>query len=255
MALPSSPDDFLNLDAEQQADALLESLGAAEENQRGRNLISSQIGAWFQNSTSLGLPRAPAAPNTKQSEAEEQLQEAYSSLEARVFIRPDSRQPNFCEITRAGKGHLEAAALPDGGRVNFARRALLAFDLHEALRRREVEVHFLQGKFETAILDGSVYLEAAIRAVGKLPARDVGVRLASKAFAPEGPLADPARLAGEQTGIQNLFTGYFGSVRNIVGHQAFRYQSNKMALQHLLLLDQLMEEVANASRRVNAPLP
>jgi hypothetical protein len=83
----------------------------------------------------------------------------------------------------------------------------------------------------------------------------VGVKLSSKAFAPQGPLANPARLAPEQTGVQNLFMGYFGSIRNVVSHQNFRYESNKMALQHLMLLDQLVEEVADAASRIGIALP
>jgi hypothetical protein len=150
---------------------------------------------------------------------------------------------------------ISRAPLPDGARVSFSRRGLAAFELHEALRRQEVERHFLQGRFETAIRDGSVYVEAAIPTVGGLPPNSVGVKLASKAFDPSGPLADPNRLAAEQLGIQKLFMGYAGAIRNLVGHQAFGYESNKADLHHLMLLNQLTDEVADAAGRLGLALP
>jgi hypothetical protein len=256
--LPSSPDDFLNLDAEQQADALLASLASAGDGQRGTNLILSQLASWFPELTSgFGLPPASGVRliQDKRKEADARLRDAYALLEVRVLIRADPRQRAFCEITPAGRDHLNAVTQPDADRVSFARRALAAFDLHEALQRKEVESHFLQGKFETAIRDGSVYVEAAIRAVGMQPPGLVGVKLASKAFDPAGPLADPGLVPGEQVGIQQLFMGYAGAIRNPVGHKAFRYGSNKKALQHLMLLDQLMEEVAEAATRLGVALP
>jgi hypothetical protein len=256
VALADSPDDFLNLDPEQQADVLLAGLAVAEDGQRGKNLIHTELGVWFRDLTSgVGAPATFPALQAKRKEADARLFDAYALLETRGYIRPDSRQPNFCEVTAVGRQHLEAASQPDGDRVSFARRALAAFDLHPALQGREVENHFLQGKFETAILDGSVYVEAAIRTVGRQPAGLVGVKLASKAFDPAGPLADPTRQAAEQIGIQNLFMGYAAAIRNVVGHQAFRYETNKRAFQHLMLLDQLMEEVAEASARVGVALP
>jgi hypothetical protein len=256
MGLPDSPEDFLNLDAEQQADVLLEGLAEAGDGQRGTNLISSQLAFWFHDLTSgLGAPRTFGALQTKRKEADDRLRDAYALLEARAYIRADPRQRAFCEVTPAGKQHLEAVSLPDGARVSFARRALAAFDLHDGLQRQEVESHFLQGKFETAIRDGSVYAEATIRTVGGLPANLVGVKLASKAFDPSGPLADPNRLAAEQVGIQHLFMGYAAAIRNPVGHQAFRYETNKKAFHHLMLLDQLTEEVADAAARLGVALP
>jgi uncharacterized protein (TIGR02391 family) len=256
VAFSVNPDDFLNLDHEQQADLLLAGLAGAPDGQRGTNLILSQLDVWFRDLTSgVGSPQTFGVLKPKREEAEARLRDAYALLEARALIRADPRQRAFCEITPAGRAHLEAQALPDGARVTFARRALDAVELHGALQRREVESHFLQGRYETALRDGSTYLEDAIRSVGGLAANLVGVKLASKAFAPGGPLADPNRLAGEQTGIQQLSTGYFGAVRNLLGHQAFRYEKSKKALQHLMLLDLLTEELADAAARLGSTLP
>jgi hypothetical protein len=255
VAFPADPDDFLNLDFEQQVDLLLAELAAASDGQRGTNLILSQLEFWFRDLTSgVGSPRAIGVLKPKREETEARLRDAYAMLESRALIRPDPRQRAFCEITAAGEAHLKAQALPDMARVSFARRALDAFSLHPALQAQEVESHFLQGRFETALRDGSTYLEDAIRTVSGLAPRLAGVKLASKAFAPGGPLADPNRQAAEQTGLQQLFTGYVGAVRNLLGHQNFRYTENKKALHQLMLLDLLVGELAEAAARLNKTL-
>lgn len=256
MIFPKDPDDFLNLDPEQQADMLLTALDAAAENARGTNLILWQLESWFRDLTSgRGDLRTFSVLQVKRGEADARLRDAYQLLGARALIRPLPRQPAFCELTPAGRAHVESLVLPDSGRVTFARRALDAIDLHDALKAQEVDSHFLQGQFETALRDGSVYLEDAVRVVSNPGTSLSGVKLVSKAFAPGGPLADPARSPAEQTGIQQLFTGYVGAIRNLLGHQAFRYRSNKKALEHLMLLDLLIEEVADAAARLGTSLP
>src|SRR4051812_13704427 len=79
----------------------------------------------------------------------------------------------------------------------------------------------------------------AIRTLSGLPVSTLGVTLADQAFSRTGPLTDPAAHPGQQTGLQNLFKGFFGAVRNLIAHHNHRYADPKEALELLLLADLL----------------
>jgi Protein of unknown function (Hypoth_ymh) len=133
--------------------------------------------------------------------------------------------------------------------VTFARHAFDGVELHVALRNRQVDAHFRQGKFETALRDGSVFLEDSIRTLANLDSTLVGGRLASAAFADGERLADMTTPAGERKGLLDLFRGFFGAIRNQVAHRDFRYASPKEAFQALMLLDYLTEKLGAAANR------
>jgi uncharacterized protein (TIGR02391 family) len=251
---PADVDDFLVLDAQQQRNLVLAGLATCSDGQRGENFILHRLGEWFPDLAGLApLPADVPARQEKRHDAEAALRDAYSALMSDSLIRPDPRSgKTFCEVTSTGRTALADAALPDGGRVAFARKALSGIELHSALKAREVDSHFVQGKFETALRDGSVFLEDAIRDLSGDPG--VGVKLASKAFAATGKLTDPALSGGEQAALQNLFMGFFGLVRNQVAHKDFRYDSSKEAFQALMLLDYLTEKLDSAAKRLGAGL-
>jgi Protein of unknown function (Hypoth_ymh) len=146
------------------------------------------------------------------------------------WIRGDSGSGgSFCEITEEGERKLAAASGNDPDRVAFAARALTV-DLHQALRNRHVDSHFRNGRFETALRDSSAFIEAEILRLSGLPAGTIGVQLAEQAFAAsKGKLADPGVQPGQATGLQRLFMGYFGAVRNLMAHTEFRYADPKEA--------------------------
>jgi hypothetical protein len=154
----------------------------------------------------VGDPREFPRLQEQRREAKAALDEAYALLESRAPIRPDPDSgKSFCEVTRAGRAQVERSQLPDALRVTFALRALDGIALHPALCNRQVDAHFLQGKFETARRDAAVFLEDAIRKLSGEDPKLVGVKLASKAFAPDtGKLADQSAPAGERTGLQHL---------------------------------------------------
>ncbi|HEX4730515.1 MAG TPA: TIGR02391 family protein [Solirubrobacterales bacterium] len=256
MTWPTDVDDFLALDAQQQRGLVLAGLAICPEGERGENFILHRQGEWFADLAGFGpLPADVPARQEKRHAAEAALREAYSGLMSEGLIRPDPRSGRtFCQVTAAGQAALAEAALPDGGRVTFARKALSGIDLHPALRKRQVDSHFTQGKYETALRDGSVFLEDSIRNLCGLPANLVGVKLASKAFSTSGKLIDPGQTPGEQAGLQALYQGFFGFIRNQVAHQDFRYDSNKEAFQALMLLDYLVERLAEAADRLSMQL-
>lgn len=254
MTWPDDPADFLVLDTEQRADLLLAELARCSDGERGENFLKRRVGDWFADLRGLGpLPSNVPARQAQRHTATEALEDAYAALMSKGLIRPNPRAgKTFCELTQAGREAVEIAALPNGARIAFARSALTGLTLHVALCNRQVDTHFLQGKFETALRDGSVFLEDAIRKLSGDPG--VGVKLASKAFSATGKLANPSRSGGEQAAVQNLFTGFFGLVRNQVAHNDFRYSSNKEAFQALVLLDYLAEMLDSTAKRLGSAL-
>ena len=171
-------------------------------------------------------------------------------------IREDPRSGRtFCQVTRKGRDRLQATTMPNARRVTFARHALGAIQLHPALRARSIDALFRQGKYETALRDGSTYLEDAIRALGGFQNNEVGTRLCGRAFSANGPLADPNLVAGERDGWQQLYTAFFGVVRNAVAHRDFQYASDKEAFGHLVQLDLLVEQLDATAARLGKQLP
>ena len=250
MALPVDPAEFLDLDIEQQADLLLAGLADCRENECGRNFLLFQLQAWYPEiGYAIGTTVTSANRGPRRDEVEDALEDAYARLDNRGLIRPNPRAGStFCKLTAEGKAHLTAAQQPDATRVGFAHKALEVIDLHPALEKRQVGAHFRQGKFETALRDGSTFLEDSIRSVSGLDPRLVGVSLVSKAFAPTGPLADPGSQPAEQTGLQQQYMGFFGAIRNLVSHKDFRYAEPKEAFQALMQLDYLSEKLSAAAR-------
>jgi uncharacterized protein (TIGR02391 family) len=258
MPLPASAANYLALDQDQQADLLLDGLATCRENERGRNLIHFTLQRWFPALTGIGpMPAGGFGPmQAERRAAIDALEEAYSALESGGYIRADPRAgKTFCQVTRKGNDRLNAARLPDARRVTFARRILEHVELHPALQAHDVDNLFRQGRYETALRDGSTYLEDAIRTLGGFADADVGTKLCGKAFSAAGPLADPALVSGERDGWQQLYTGYFGAVRNKVAHRTFRYASDKEAFSHLMQLDLLLEQLAVTANRMGTHLP
>jgi len=68
-------------------------------------------------------------------------------------------------------------------------------------------------------------------------------------------LTDPAEHPGQQTGLQRLFEGFFGSVRNLIAHTGYRYDDGKEAFQLLMLLDLLVGSLDAAAKRLGTTLP
>jgi len=256
MKWPTDPADFLALDAEQQADVLLTGLADCPEGERGRNFYEARLSEWFYDLVSgVGNPQTFPRLQQQRHQATEALEDAYSLLETRGLIRPDLNSgTTFCKVTSAGIARLEAGQLVDGARVDFARRALAATELHPALRKRNVAAHFRQGKFETALRDGATFLEDGIRTLGNVDSKLVGVNLVSKAFSDTGSLTDRSVPSGEQAGLQSLYMGFFGRIRNQLAHKDFQYVSHKEAFQTLMLLDYLTEKLGEAAGRLGRQL-
>ena len=250
------------MDSDQVARWLIKQLSTAPPNEVGQNFITFRLAEWFPNLRAssgfgpivqLSQTGVPPAPDPRHQRLDQVLRASYAELLTRVWIVQDQRQPAFCSLTDAGR-LVAAGSDPDAERVAFAVQAFRV-KLHPRLQAQSVDTHFSQGKFETALRDASTYLETAIRVVSGAPSGAIGVTLAENAFAVGGPLADPTVNKGEQTGLQRLFMGYFGAVRNRVAHQTFRFADANEALQLLLFVDYLTRRVDDAAKRLGTTLP
>jgi uncharacterized protein (TIGR02391 family) len=255
-------DQVLALDEDGLALWLLRALSDAPPIERGENFIGEQLVRWFPNAKGIGIKQQvdmfgiPTAASTKPELVERRLKDAYATLMSRNLIRPDRDAGKvFCEVTAAGRQQLANTPGSDHDRVGFASKAL-SVDLHPALQARAIDSNFRQGRFETALRDSSAFLEDSIRQLAGAAPKLVGVSLAEQAFAPApgGVLTDPAEHPGQGNGLQRLFMGYFGAVRNLVAHTEFRYVDPKEAFQLLMLVDFLTGKLDQAATRLGKTL-
>jgi hypothetical protein len=227
------PDRLLALDVEGASAWLLGQLAGAPPNERGQNFIYFRLDEWFSGTGGFGAVQVrptgfPLVDTAKRDQVKRLLEDAFGLLMARNLIVSDpSAGSTFCRLTASGEQQAARAAEPDQQRIAFAVNALTV-GLHPALQAINVETHFRQGKFETALRDSATYLEGAIRTLSGLPSTTLGVTLADQAFARHGPLADPIDHSGQQTGLQNLYKGFFGAVRNLLAHNNHRYTDAKL---------------------------
>jgi uncharacterized protein (TIGR02391 family) len=248
---PLVVDEILALDDDALALWLLGKLDVAPPNEKGEGFISERLAEWFPSERAIGAFQQVSATGIplprRSDEVERRLLDAYSVLMTRGWIRPDGKSGStFCEITGQGKRSLAVVPGHDHARVAFAAKAL-TFELHPALQARHVDAHFRQGRFETALRDSSAFLEDAIKTLSGIT--KIGVQLVEEAFATGGPLADPKEHSGQATGLQRLFMGFFGAVRNRLAHTQFRFSEPKEAFQLLMLVDYLTGKLDEAYQR------
>jgi uncharacterized protein (TIGR02391 family) len=254
------PDRLLALDVEGASAWLLGQLAGAPPNERGQNFILFRLNEWFPGTGGFGPVQvaptgSPLGNTAKRDQVKRLLEDAFGMLMTRNLIVSDpSAGSTFCRLTTAGEQQASRAAEPDQQRIAFAANALTV-RLHPTLQALDVETYFRQGKFETALRDSATYLEGAIRTLSGLPSTTLGVTLADQAFARDGPLTDPIDHPGQQTGLQNLYKGFFGAVRNLLAHNNHRYTHAREAFELLLLVDYLTTKLDAAAQRLGRTLP
>ena len=117
-----------------------------------------------------------------------------------------------------------------------------------------------QDRFDTVLREASTVLEERIRRVSGLPAHLHGLDLVSAAFAPDNGELIVSIDRNEQEGAHLLFRGYFGFIRNTVGHHLVAAYTRERAAQVLGYADYLLFLLSQARRRnppvqVAAPAP
>lgn len=170
-------------------------------------------------------------------DATEALAEAWNVMLQRGYVRPGSRQPEFVEITRAGRDALQSPAQP----TIAPEIAALARLLHPRLA--SVRRALRQGDLVPAIVTAFTQVEVAVRERSGLSASLMGVTLMTEAFKPGGPLADAALPVAEQEATMMLFRGAFGVFRNPAAHGNARSTDPMAAAETVLLADLLLRLV------------
>jgi len=176
-------------------------------------------------------------------ECERAVSEAFGWLAARNLICGAPRQDSQTILTREG---LHAAKTSD--LVSWvADRELPEALLHPDIVR-ECMINFRLGKFDTAVFEAFKTLEVAIRHAAGLPAADIGVHLARKAFKPiDGVLSDLTTEPGEQQALADLMAGAIGSYKNPHSHRKQALAAHE-AREMLILASHLLRIVHTRGR-------
>lgn len=138
-------------------------------------------------------------------------------------------------ISRKGRAILK---LEDPISVIQAER-LVGRPLHPRIEAK-ARIQFAIGAYGSAVLEAFKELEIRVRAAGNFPAHLVGDSLMRQAFSPDnGPLRDPALVAGERRAIMELYAGAMGAFKNPLSHRTVDYDDPTIAAEQLLFADLL----------------
>jgi uncharacterized protein (TIGR02391 family) len=177
----------------------------------------------------------------------ESVAEALAWLRGRGFI---ARTP--------GKSADAAIFVTAGGRQALARglrtvRAEegLGQNLHPSIEQRSRR-QFLLGEYEQAVFVAMKAVEIRVRRLAGFGDEVTGVDLMSRAFRPEGPLADPSSIGGEQVGTMNLFQGAYAVLRNPAGHRDVDYDDVTEAAEAVVTASLLMRILDRVERRLSS---
>jgi uncharacterized protein (TIGR02391 family) len=126
--------------------------------------------------------------------------------------------------------------------TSYTRGALLPDSMLHMTTRREVKPLFLQGKYETAVLEAYRQVEIKVRDEGKYAPEDIGVTLMRKAFdSDNGPLCDPSLPKGEREAMAHLFAGAIGLFKNAASHRQPTIYNAEHAAHQILIADELLQ--------------
>ena len=170
-------------------------------------------GGTITTSVYVGTP-----PNPQREALKTKLREAWTWLEKEGYVVDDHSQRvgNWKTITAAGWEIARSSDTQETlARVQAATQ--LNLELHHRLRAANVDATFRAGDTDSAIRDAFVELEHAVRTLAGYSKSDYGVQLMTKAFGPNGPLRSFID-SQEQNGMQRIFEGAYGLLRNPAGH-------------------------------------
>jgi uncharacterized protein (TIGR02391 family) len=155
-----------------------------------------------------------------------------------------------------GKSSDSAIFVTAGGRQALARglRTLRAEDglgqnLHPSIDQRSRR-QFLLGEYEQAVFVAMKAVEVRVRKLSGFGDEVTGVDLMSRAFRPEGPLAEPGSVGGEQVGTMNLFQGAYAVLRNPAGHRDVDYDDVTEAAEAVVTSSLLMRILDRVEHRL-----
>jgi uncharacterized protein (TIGR02391 family) len=193
-------------------------------------------------------PHSPALdyPEIFKERIEELLLTAWVWLESQVLLipAPGNHDPMWFIVSQRGR---KVATQEDF--KTYLHATKFPRELLHASISTSVYALFLRGRYETVIFEAFRQVEVAVRQAGGYSDDDFGAQLMRKAFHPkDGALTDPARAAGEQQGMSDLFAGAMGFLKNPTSHRVGTFDKPEEAIALVLFASYLLHTVDSIRR-------
>ena len=180
------------------------------------------------------------------------LMEAWQWLEREGFV---ARSPTNLATLR-GTGSSTTYFVTRRGRKIETPEALEAYrkanllpkqQLHPIIAQKVWSI-FLQGDYDTAVLQAFKQVEVAVREAGYYADTEFGVRLMRNAFHPEnGALTDSSQQQAEKQARSDLFVGAIGSYKNPSSHRNVEITAEE-AVEIIILASHLLRIVDSCNQ-------
>lgn len=237
-----SADELLQLPIDELALALLHTMGSSPTSRPG--IIESFTKPHWPSVHRPGATR----PRVEKDVFEQAVSEALDWLFIEGLIAHDAFQTRGSSSGWFRRSELGRRVVHEGdrGRAFHQAQRLLRIELHESIEGR-VRRQLLLGESESAVMLAMKEVEVHMREAADLSNDLVGVKLARKAFQPEGgPLTDPDAELGERVATMELFAGAIGTLRNPVAHRRVDYDDPVQAVEVILFADLLLRMIDRA---------
>lgn len=163
-------------------------------------------------------PGGAKYPDAHIAEIQLALSEAWAWLEAQGLIVPAegaNGRNGFRVLSRRARAYEHEDDLRSFATARMLPREML----HERIAN-QVWIRFMRGDYDEAVLYAMKQVEIALRAAVGDTSDSSGVRVARKAFQPDGgPLTDDQSEAGERQAMGDLFAGALGVFKNPQSHR------------------------------------
>jgi uncharacterized protein (TIGR02391 family) len=216
-----SREDFLELEPDEIAGAILPSLGRDP----------AQIDLWSQ---------MMEAREAHGDEIANRVAEGLGWLVSEGYLTLTTAQTGWYRLSRRGLAADLAAHVADSRAVGLLRAARLDDEL-----AAQVMPTFRRGQYDQAVFAAFRVVEDRVRHHSQVE-NEVGVKLMRASFGPGATLADPELERGEISGRADLFAGAIGVHRNATGHQIVDYSDPQEAAEAVLLANNLLRHLDRA---------
>ena len=232
---------LLELEPEEIAQYLLAYLNHLAEQEGGRNKFSRGNNI---NPGAQDIQVYTERNNFEATKVANVLSEAWAWLEGQGLLvgHPEEYQGNWVMISRRGKSIKSPEEFKQSQHIKLIPKWVLDPQLAQ-----KVWSPFLRGDFETAIFSAFKEVEVRMRNAAGLPATEIGVSLARKAFNPttgsltDASISDP----GEKQAHSDLFAGALGSFKNPSSHRDVDYTDPVIAASLILHANTLIKIIEN----------
>lgn len=180
-------------------------------------------------------------PAHKRHEVERSLSEGWQWLKLQFLVLPDvgtNGVNGWCVFSRRAE-----AITSDEAFSAFRQAAAFSKSLLHPFIAEKVWLDLAKGDLADAVFFAFRKVEEEVRAAGGFANEDIGVPLMRRAFAPNGPLTDPAQETGEREALAHLFAGAIGSYKNPHSHRTVTLTDAREAQELVILASHLLRIV------------